>query len=244
MSIFDKLLDDLVIANRILANEKVVDALGHVSIRHPDRPDRFFLSCSRSPELVVRDDIMEYDLDCNPIEQRGRPMYFERPIHGAIYKARPDIMSVVHNHAYEVIPFGLTNVKLRPVVNPACGIGHDDVPVWDIRQKFGDTNMLVTNLEQGFDLAACLGKGQVALMRGHGCVIAGLNLREAVLTSIYLKVNAQIQAEAMRLGEVTYLSKGEIEKTSEVVNSENSVNRMWEYWRRRAGMDDSAVTHA
>src|SRR5579863_8018993 len=100
MSMLNELLGDLVIANRILANEKVVDALGHVSTRHPDRPDRFFLSCSRSPELVVRDDIMEYDLDCNPIDQRGRPMYFERPIHGAIYKARPDVMSVVHNHAY------------------------------------------------------------------------------------------------------------------------------------------------
>jgi HCOMODA/2-hydroxy-3-carboxy-muconic semialdehyde decarboxylase len=236
MSNIDDLLRDLVVANRILANERVVDALGHVSIRHPDKADRFFLSCSRSPELVTLDDIMEYDLDCNPIDQRGRPMYFERPIHGAIYRTRPDVMSVVHNHAYEVIPFGLTkNVKLRPVVHPACGLGHD-VPVWDIRDKFGDTNMLVTNLDQGRDLAVCLGKGQVALMRGHGCVVAAGNLKEAVLTSIYLKVNAQLQSEAMRLGDVIYLSPGEIEKTAEVVNSDNSINRMWEYWRRRAGM--------
>lgn len=240
MSNLDQLLRDLVIANRILANENVVDALGHVSIRHPDRPDRFFLSCSRSPELVAFDDLMEYDLDCNPIDQRGRPMYFERPIHGAIYQARPDVKAVVHNHAYEVIPFGLTKIKLRPVVHPACGLGLD-VPVWDIRMKFGDTNMLVTTIEQGLDLARGLGKGQVALMRGHGCVVAGPNLKEAVLTSIYLKVNAKLQSEAMRLGEIEFLSEGEIAKTALLVNSENSVNRMWEYWRRRAGMDDLAT---
>lgn len=240
MSNLDQLMRDLVIANRILANEKVVDALGHVSVRHPERHDRFFLSCSRSPELVTLDDLMEYDLDCNPIDQRGRPMYFERPIHGTIYRARPDIMSVVHNHAYEVIPFGLTGVKIRPVVHPACGLGHHDVPVWDIRKNFGDTNMLVTTLEQGHDLAKCLGQGQVALMRGHGCVVAGPNLKEAVLTSIYLKVNAMLQSEAMRMGEIVFLSEGEIAKTSEVVNSDNSVNRMWEYWRRRAGMDSAA----
>lgn len=241
MSMLDGLLSDLVIANRILANEQVVDALGHVSIRHPERPDRFFLSCSRSPELVGCDDIMEYDLDCNPLDQRGRPMYFERPIHGAIYKSRPDVMSVVHNHAYEVIPFSLTGVKLRAVVHPACGLGDEGAPVWDIRHKFGDTNMLVTDMEQGFDLARCLGSRRVALMRGHGCVIAAPNLKEAVLTSVYLKVNAQVQMQAMRLGELTYLSKGEVEKTSAVVNSENSVNRMWEYWRRRAGMPEGGI---
>lgn len=235
MSRLDELLRDLVIANRILANERVVDALGHVSIRHPDRPDRFFLSCSRSPELVTLEDLMEYDLDCNPIDQRGRPMYFERPIHGAIYQARPDVMSVVHNHAYETIPFGLTGVKLRPVVHPACGLGHE-VPIWDIRHKFGDTNMLVTTLDQGRDLAKCLARGQVALMRGHGCVVAASNLKEAVLTAIYLKINAMLQCQAMHMGEIVYLSDGEIAKTAEVVNSDNAVNRMWEYWRRRAGM--------
>ena len=239
MTELSQLLRDLVIANRILANEGVVDALGHVSIRHPDNSDRFFLSCSRSPELITHDDLMEYDLDCNPIDQRGRPMYFERPIHGTIYRARPDVMSVVHNHSNEVIPFGLTGVGLRPVVHPACGLGNH-VPVWDIRHKFGDTNMLVTNLDQGRDLAKCLGQGQVALMRGHGCVVVGPNLREAVLTSIYLKVNAKLQCEAMRMGEVVFLSEGEIAKTAEVVNSENAVTRMWEYWRRRAGMDNLA----
>ena len=242
MSDLQKLLRDLVIANRILANEKVVDSLGHVSVRHPDRSDRFFLSCSRSPELVTLGDIMEYDLDCNPIDQQGRPMYFERPIHGTIYRARPDVMSVVHNHAYETIPFGLTGVKIRPVVHPACGLC-GEVPIWDIRDKFGDTNMLVTTLDQGHDLAKSLGKtGQVALMRGHGCVVATRSLRELVLTSIYLKINAMLQAQAMSMGNVMYLTPGEIVKTTEVVNSENSLTRMWDYWRRRAVPDEAVLS--
>lgn len=236
MSELDQPLRDLMIANRILAHEGVVDALGHVSIRHPNRPDRFFLSCSRSPELVSIEDLMEYDLNANPIDQRGRPMYLERPIHGAIYQACPHAQAVVHNHAYEVIPFGLTNAKLRPVIHPAYGLGND-VPVWDIRKKFGDTNMLVTTIEQGLDLAKCLGKGQVALMRGHGCVVVGPTLKKAVLTSIYLKINARLQAEAIRLGEIVFLSEGEIAEITLLFNDENPVNRMWQYWRHRAGMD-------
>jgi ribulose-5-phosphate 4-epimerase/fuculose-1-phosphate aldolase len=233
MADVNALLDDLVTANHILANEQVCDALGHVSVRHPERPDRFFLSCSRSPELVSRADIMEFDLDCNPIDQQGRPMYFERPIHGAVYQRRPDIMAVVHSHAYDVIPFTLTKVKLRCCIHPACALG-TGVPVWDIRRKFGDTDMLVTNLEQGKDLAATLGSGQVALMRGHGSVVGTPNLRQAVLTAIYLKVNARLQSEAMRMGEVEFLTEGEIARTAERVNSENALTRMWDYWARRA----------
>jgi ribulose-5-phosphate 4-epimerase/fuculose-1-phosphate aldolase len=233
MADLNALLNDLVTANHILANEQVCDAMGHVSVRHPERSDRFFLSCSRSPELVSRADIMEYDLDCNPIDQQGRPMYFERPIHGAVYQKRPDLMAAVHSHAYDVIPFTLTKAKLRCCIHPACGIG-SEVPVWDIRKKFGDTDMLVTNLEQGRDLAAALGSGQVALMRGHGSVVAAPNLKQAVLTAIYLKVNARLQSEAMRLGEVEFLTEGEIARTAEKVNSENSLTRMWDYWARRA----------
>ena len=149
-------------------------------------------------------------------------------------------MSVIHNHAYEVIPFGLTGTKLRPVVHPACGLGHE-VPIWDIRDKFGDTNMLVTTLDQGHDLARCLGKGQVALMAGHGCVVASAGLKQALLTAIYLKINAMLQCEAMRMGgEVRYLTDGEVAQTAVVVNSENSLTRMWDYWRRRAGADHLA----
>lgn len=228
-------LRDLVIANRILAHEGVVDGYGHVSLRHPDRPDRFFLSRSRSPELVELDDLMEFDLDCNPIDQRDRVMYIERPIHGEVYKARPDVRSVVHNHAYEVIPFTVTKARLRPLLHVAGLIGAD-IPVWDIREKFGDTDLLVKLREHGQDLARCLGTGSVALMRGHGCVVAGGSLKEVVARSVYLMVNARLQKEAERLGEVTFLSEGEIAQTTRMGAGPNQHQRVWEYWARRCGM--------
>jgi len=235
MTDLDALARELVTANHILAREGVTDALGHISVRHPDRPDRFFLSCSRSPELVKLDDIMEYDLDCNPIDQRGRTMYFERPIHGAIYQARPDVVSVVHNHAYEVIPFGLTRRPLRPCVHPAAGIGAH-VPVWDSRTCFGDTNLLITDMEKGKDLARGMGDSNSVLMRGHGCVVVGGGIRQAVLNAVYFKINASLVLQCLQIGDdITYLSDGEIELTRKIVYADNSVTRMWDYWSRRCG---------
>ena len=235
MTDLDALARELVTANHILAREGVTDALGHISVRHPDRPDRFFLSCSRSPELVKLDDIMEYDLDCNPIDQGGRTMYFERPIHGAIYQARPDVVSVVHNHAYEVIPFGLTRRPLRPCVHPAAGIGAH-VPVWDSRTSFGDTNLLITDMEKGKDLARGMGESNSVLMRGHGCVVVGGGIRQAVLNAVYFKINASLVLQCLQIGDdITYLSDGEIELTRKIVYADNSVTRMWDYWSRRCG---------
>ncbi len=236
MSDLNALQRDLVTANHILAREGVTDSLGHISVRHPDRPDRFFLSCSRSPELVGIDDIMEYDLDCNPIDQRGRPMYFERPIHGAIFQARPDVQSVVHNHAYEVIPFSITKRPLLACVHPACGMG-TNVPVWDSRTNFGDTDLLITNMERGQDLARGMGKDNTVLLRGHGCVVTGATLKQAVLNAVYFKINASLVLNAMLIGgdDIIYLSEGEIEQTKKLVYSENAVQRMWDYWARRAG---------
>jgi ribulose-5-phosphate 4-epimerase/fuculose-1-phosphate aldolase len=233
MSLTD-ILRDLVTANRILAHEGVVDAYGHISVRHPERADRFFLAASRSPELVTPDDIIEYDLDCNPIDLRGRAQYTERPIHGGIYRKRPDIVSVIHNHAYEVIPFTIARgVKLRPLLHVAAGIGRE-IPVWDIRDNFGDTNLLVTTQAQGDDMADVLGANRVVLMRGHGASIAGLSIQNAVHMAVYLKVNAQLQSEAMRLaGDITYLSDGEI---AEMQRTTAGHARAWEYWARRAGV--------
>ena len=235
MTDLDALQRELVTANHILAREGVADALGHISVRHPDRPDRFFLSCSRSPELVRLEDIMEYDLDCNPIDQRGRPMYFERPIHGAIYQLRPDVISVVHNHAYEVIPFGLTSRPLKPCVHPAAGIGAH-VPVWDSRTSFSDTNLLITDMEKGKDLARGMGKSNSVLMRGHGCVVVGGSIKQAVLNAVYFKVNASLVLQCLQIGgDINYLSEGEIELTKKIVYADNSVTRMWDYWSRRCG---------
>ena len=222
------------IANRILAREDVVDAYGHVSLRHPDDPERFLLARSLSPALVSPADIMEFDLDCNPIDDDRRP-YGERPIHGAAYQARPDVNAVVHNHSHAVIPFGVTNTPIRPLVHVGSGIG-PEVPVWDIADNFGDTNMLVLTMEQGHDLAKCLGAGRVALMRGHGCVVVGPNLKEAVMVSIYLQVNAQLQMAAMRMGEVKYLSAEEERLYQEIQFSPLSMDRAWEYFEERADL--------
>jgi HCOMODA/2-hydroxy-3-carboxy-muconic semialdehyde decarboxylase len=227
-------LEDLVLANRILAHENVVDGFGHVSLRHPERPDRFFMSRSRSPELVTPDDIMEFDLDCNPIDQRGRVMYGERAIHGAIFKARSDVGSVVHNHALEIIPYSVTRSPMRQVIHTAGGMGKQ-IPVWDIRDDFGDTDMLVRNLKQGQSLARTLGDNAAVLMRGHGCAVVGETVRDAVRIAVYLMINARLQTEAMRHGEVTFLSEGEILATAKMSASPLASDRIWEYWAYRTG---------
>jgi len=168
MSDLQRAICDLVIANRILAHEGIVDAYGHVSLRNPTNPERFILSRSRSPELVEARDIMEFTLDGTVVGDDRRPPYLERFIHGSIYEARPDVMAVVHSHAEETLPFGITEVALKPMMHVAGLIG-PRIPVWDIAEKFGDnTNLLVTNTDQGRDLARRLGDSKVTLMRGHG----------------------------------------------------------------------------
>lgn len=237
MTDLSPLLEDLVVANHILAHENVVDGYGHVSIRHPDRPDRFFISCSRAPELVTREDIVELDLDCRPVVPETRTLYLEVPIHGAVYQARPDVMAVIHNHAHEVLPYSTSKVRLRPITHTAGIIG-SSIPVWDIRDRFGDTDMLVRTLDQGHDLAACLGKNRVVLMRGHGCVVTADSLKATVQAAVYLMVNAKVQTEAMKLGDNVFLSDGEI---TEIQRRQLPavVARIWDYWARRSARKGS-----
>lgn len=237
MSESGRAIRDVVIGNRILANEGVVDAYGHVSIRHPKNPERYLLARSRSPELVEPDDIMEFTLEGTPVGDDKRPPYLERFIHGAIYELRPDVQAVVHAHAEEVLPFTITTTPLRPVVHMASFMGHR-VPVWDIRDRFGDTNLLVVNMEQGRDLAKCLGGDRVALMRGHGFAAAGRSLQEAIRISVYLPRNARILLDALRLGDVKGLSPGEIDAHTSFKPDDPSMWRAWEYWARRAGCGD------
>ncbi|MCH2674696.1 MAG: class II aldolase/adducin family protein [Dehalococcoidia bacterium] len=227
-------LEELVTANRILAREGVVDAFGHISMRHPDRPDRYILSQSRAPNLVDIPDLMEYTIEGDPIDQQGRNMYSERAIHGGIYEARDDVMSIVHNHSPTVVPFTVTKTPLRPIFHLAAIIG-PELPVWDIRQKFGDTDMLVKTMDQGRDLARCLGDRRVSLMRGHGCVIAGSNIKEVVMASVYLQVNAGLLLESLKLGDVEYLTPGEIAEMSASQVKPGIQHRPWEYWANRAG---------
>jgi ribulose-5-phosphate 4-epimerase/fuculose-1-phosphate aldolase len=232
MSALTHALDELVTANRILAREGVVDSFGHVSIRHPDRPNCYVLSRARAPECIEADDLMEFTSDGNPIDPAGRKPYTERFIHGSVYEARPDVLAVVHHHSPSVIPFSVTGVRLSPVMHMCAGIG-TRVPTWDSRDRFGDTNLLVTNMEMGRDLAAALGLRPVILMRGHGCVVAGVSLREVVFNSIYLQLNADLQMKANGLGEITFLTEGEVAAVLRT-RSSFTFERAWEFWCRRA----------
>jgi HCOMODA/2-hydroxy-3-carboxy-muconic semialdehyde decarboxylase len=228
-------LTRLVAANRILANEGVVDAFGHVSVRDPGNAERFWLSRSRSPALVELGDLMEFSLDGAAVDARGRTPYGESMIHAAVYAAREDVHSVVHHHAYGVLPFAITDEPLRPVVHTASVIGAE-IPVWDIRAKFGGTDMLVRSIEQGRDLAATLAGNTCALMRGHGAVVVGASIERAVLTAIYLEVNAKVLLEALPLGTPQALTAEEIERSAEAQFSPLALDRAWEYFCERAGV--------
>lgn len=234
----DTLLNDLVIANRILAHEEVVDAYGHVSVRHPEKPDRFFLARSLAPELVTREDIIEFTLDGKPVKEEKRALYLERFIHGGILEVRPDVMAVVHAHAEDILPFGIVSATpLRPVIHSGSFLG-THVPVWDIADKFGDTNLLVANVEQGRDLAKCLGTWNTVLMRGHGFASAARSLIEVVRMAVFLPRNARALLKAVQLGgQIKYLSQGEIEARNRGYGPYTPETwRAWEYWANKAGV--------
>ena len=233
MSVSSQAFEELVTANRILAREGVVDAFGHASIRHPDHPDRYVMSRARAPECIEIEDLLEFTLDSVPVDAKGHKAYAERFIHGAIYETRPDVHAVVHHHSPSVIPFGVTGTRLSPVMHMCAAIG-SEVPTWDSRTNFGDTNLLVTNTAMAHDLARTLGSQPVALMRGHGAVVAGRSLREVVFNSVYLELNADLQMKARMLGETTFLSPGEI---AAILTTRGSFTyeRAWERWCRRAG---------
>ena len=233
MSDFAPAIRDLVAANRILAREDVLDAYGHVSVRHPLRPERFLMACSRPPELVEYADILEYDLNGEAIDAGDRKLYLERFIHAAIFEARPDVNAIAHSHAEDTLPFSITSTPLKAVLHNASRIGLH-VPVWDIRDNFGDTNMLVSNVAQGRDLAKALAGESVVLMRGHGFAAATNTLLDTVGLAVYLPKNARVLLNALRLGEVNTLSAGEVEHITSGPQA-HDMKRAWEYWTHRAG---------
>lgn len=233
MNDLDRLKEDLVTANHVLHYHHVVDSFGHVSVRHPDNPDHFLLSRARAPHCVEFDDIMEFKHDGTIVgHEPGKP-YSERFIHGAVYEARPDVMAVVHNHSPNVVPFTVqSRRKLKPIMHMCAPIG-TDIPTWDIAHNFGVTNLLVTSMDMGRDLAKTLANRTVALMRGHGSVVAGKSLRDVVFTSIYLEINADMLIKAYQLGD------GDIEplSTDEVAVATKgragfTYERGWENWCR------------
>ncbi|HEX3350965.1 MAG TPA: class II aldolase/adducin family protein [Acetobacteraceae bacterium] len=227
------LIADLVAANRILFDQGVVDGFGHVSARHDKDQNRYLLARSMAPGLVTADDIIEYDLDSNPVDARGRPSYLERFIHGEIYRARPDVKSVVHSHSPAVIPFADTAVPFLPM-NHIAGFLGAKVPIFEIRDVAGPaTDMLVRNAALGRALAVTLGDSSVALMRGHGSVAAGQSVRHAVFRAVYTEVNARVEAQALALGgKPTFLNPQEAAAAAKT--NDGLVDRPWELWKRHA----------
>lgn len=229
-----EIIDDLVTANHILYNEGVVDGFGHVSVRHPQRPDRFLLSRGIAPGNVQAEDIMEFDLDGNAVDARGRKPYLERFIHSEVYRARADVQSVVHNHSPAVIPFGVTNTRLRPISHMS-GFLAGDVPNFEIRDAGGPaTDMLIRTPQLGVAFARTLGQAAFALMRGHGAVAVGNSIRQTVYRAVYAEMNARLQSEALRLsgqGEINFLTDAEA-AGADAANQAN-MDRPWELWKMR-----------
>ncbi len=232
MNTLEEIIENVVAGNRILAQHGVLDGFGHVSARHPDDANRYLLSRSLAPELVTAADLITYDLDSNAQNDDTRKGYLERFIHGEIYKLRPDVHSIVHSHSPSVIPFASSTVRLRPIYHMS-GFLRGETEVFDIRDHFGCTDMLVRNGAQGAALAQKLGTRGVVLMRGHGFVAAGGSVPESVYRAMYTETNASLQQRAISLGgEVQYLNEEEAQ-LAETTNR-GVLERPWELWKKKA----------
>lgn len=226
------LIDKLVVANRILYDQGVVDGFGHASVRHDQSSGHFLLARNMAPALVRREDILTFSLDGDALDANGRRVYLERFIHGEIYRARPDVHAVVHSHSPSVIPFGVTRQPLRPVFHMSGFLGQGTA-LFDIRDSAGDTDMLISSGQLGKALAAALGSRSTVLMRGHGSTVVGSSIEQAIYRAIYAEVNAKLQMQAMGLGEVTYLS--EQEAAMAMATNDTQLARVWELWSKRIG---------
>jgi HCOMODA/2-hydroxy-3-carboxy-muconic semialdehyde decarboxylase len=225
------LIENLVLANRILNDRGILDAFGHISARDPKHPTRYLMARAVAPGLVTAADIMEFDLDSNPVDRRGREMFIERFIHGEVYKVRSDVNAVIHTHSMGVIPFSVTKTPLRPVIHNASFL-HVGVPVWEIREAGGVTNMLVRNAVLGKSLAAALGDRPVALMRGHGNVVVGPTVQVATARAVYTEENARMQAVALSFGDpVNYISAEEGALRDQGATDQS---RAWDLWSSQA----------
>jgi ribulose-5-phosphate 4-epimerase/fuculose-1-phosphate aldolase len=238
MTSFTRAVKDLVIANRILANLGIVDAFGDISVRHPLDPARFFLARSCSPSAVTPDDIIEFALDGAPLGNLALRLPNERFIHAAIYEARPDVKAVLHASPEDILPFTITHTPLRPVIASVGDMGLR-VPVWNIADKFGNhTDLQVTTLEQGRDLARCLGSNRVVLLRGESFVVTGRTLNDVVRISVYIPRNGRTIIGAAPFGPSVGLAAGEVEARLALDPDSNAMRRGWEYWARQAGCGD------
>ena len=232
-------IQDLIIANHIIADQGVVDGFGHISVRSFSNPSHFFLSRSKAPALVTREDIMEFDENSEPVDAHGRKPYLERFIHGEIYRARPDVQCVVHSHSPGVIPFGATSVPLRPIMHMA-GFLSQTTPVFEIRDFAGDDNgILVSNRMLGAALAKTLGDSPVVLMRGHGDAVVGPSIKITVFRAVYTQVDAQIESEALKLGQPVFLNAMEAANVDKA--NRQQVGRAWDIWAAHAAASDGGT---
>jgi HCOMODA/2-hydroxy-3-carboxy-muconic semialdehyde decarboxylase len=225
-----ELIADLVLANKILYGMQAVDAFGHISVRHPNDPNRYLMARHLPPGIVTAKDIVLFDMDSTPLTHADKPQYSERFIHSEIYKLRPDVNSVVHCHAHALIPFGAAKgARLMPMTH-MCGFLGCGVPIFEIRKTGGNTDMLIRTPELGRALAQDLGDKNVVLMRGHGATMIGISIQESVFRAIYSMQNAHIQMQSIFLsedGDVEYLNEEEAEKSSRGRN----VPRAWSLWK-------------
>jgi HCOMODA/2-hydroxy-3-carboxy-muconic semialdehyde decarboxylase len=227
-----RLIEDLVIGNHVLAELGVVDGFGHLSVRHDKDPNWYLMSRSMAPALVKADDVLEYDLDSVAVDPRGQALFLERFIHGEIYRARPDVKAIVHSHSPSIIPFSVSQTRLQPIYHMSSFLGLD-VPVFEIRDVAGPgSNLLVSNPQIGAALAKVLAGNTVVLMRGHGSVTVGTSIPQVVFRAYYAEMNARLQAEAIKLGTVTYLTKEEAAAAAKT--NDALVTRPWELWKRKA----------
>jgi len=232
---------ELSLANRIVANEGVIDAFGHVSMRHPDNPNRYFLSRSRAPELVTPEDFIEYDLESQPVREPSNTQYSERVIHGEIYKARPDVNSVCHHHCPAFMPLIATGADYLPIFHLGA-VGGIRPPWWDQHDEFGDTNMLVVKPEEGASLARALASHWMVLMNRHGVTVAGTSVKDCVFRSVFSARNAAYQVQAMTIGDnVASLTAGEAELCGTISSKTTGLTRSWEYWSMRVAKAGGAV---
>ncbi len=229
---------EIVRASRILAAQQVLDSFGHVSARHPGRSDRFLIARVCAPELVCVDDVLEADLDGRAIQTDAPRLPMERALHAEMYRARPDVNAVVHHHAAGILPFCIAEAPLVPVTHVGATMGQR-VPVWDSRDEFGDTDLLVATAEQGRSLARALGSEWTVLMRRHGATVVGRDVREATMRAVQGVQNAELLLRATALGPVHPLTPGECEAAAKLNLSPLPLGRAWELWTRRVAFDDA-----
>jgi ribulose-5-phosphate 4-epimerase/fuculose-1-phosphate aldolase len=224
--------EDVALANRILANEGVFDAFGHVSLRHPENPEHFLISRHRAPELVQPADVLELDLGGKPAVPTPHRLYGEVTIHASIFQARPDVMAICHHHAPAVLPYAIARVDMVPVYHLGASMGAK-VPFWDSRDDFGDTALVVVDPAEGKSLAKALGPHSMVLMGRHGATVVGTSLRELVFRTIYTARNAELQTKAKLLGTVHGLTPEEIKKAAAYNLRPAPMERAWDLWAMR-----------